>query len=267
MSKIQSTKNINSPKLIIILALILIIFVGTILLLTKMGKLKSPNQINGITDVFIQTAQAKEIYPMFVCSCCAKSLDPENICCAMAQERITYIDGLTAGKMSKKEVIAAYVKKYGLDAFANKNQAEEFKKELAAKAPDDRPIIFLNLESINLGDVSEAKGEMNTTFEITNTGKSDLIINKLDTSCGCTSTTIVFAGKEGPRFAMTGHGIDSPTDWSVTIPQGQSAQLKVYYNPSVHKDFRGEAVREIYIFSNDPIDFEKKVRIELNQVD
>ena len=89
----------------------------------------------------------------------------------------------------------------------------------------------------------------------------------MDTSCGCTSAAIVYQGKEGPRFAMAGHGIESPTDWQVVIPAGEKAQLKAYYDPNVHKDFRGAAVREIYIFSSDPIDFEKKVKVELNQVD
>ena len=66
---------------------------------------------------------------------------------------------------------------------------------------------------------------------------------------------------------MAGHGIESPLAWEVAIAPGESAQLKVYYDPSVHQDFRGPATREISIFSNDPIDFEKKATIELNQVD
>ncbi len=39
------------------------------------------------------------------------------------------------------------------------------------------------------------------------------------------------------------------------------------YDPNIYKDFRGAAIREIHVFSNDPIDFEKEVRVELNQVD
>ena len=76
-----------------------------------------------------------------------------------------------------------------------------------------------------------------------------------------------FEDKEGPKFAMSGHGIESPKDWKLTIPAGKNAQLKLYYDPNIHKDFRGAATREISVFSNDPIDFEKKVVIELNQVD
>lgn len=232
--------------------------------LTKVFPAKNQANISGLES---KVVTAEEIYPLFLCPCCGQPLDPKNICCEMAKERIDFISSLVGAQISEKQIILAYVKKYGLNSFVDKNKEEEFKKELIALAPADRPVISANPEVIDLGDVSQAKGETNALFEITNTGKTDLIINKLDTSCGCTSATIVFNNEEGPRFAMAGHGTDSPTDWSVAIPPGESAQLKVYYDPDVHKDFRGPAIREIYIYSNDPIDFEKEVSIELNQVD
>lgn len=267
MSEIQTNKNFNASKFLIALGIVLVISVGINFLLIQPRGLKSLNRPSRTASAIIQPISAKEVYPMFVCPCCGKPLDPKNICCGMAQERITFINGLTAGKMSKEEVVMAYVKKYGLDSFVDKNQAGEFKKELAANAPANRPIISVSPESIDLGDVSQAKGETNTLFEITNTGETDLTINKLDTSCGCTSAAIVFNSEEGPRFSMAGHGIESPMDWSVTIPSGEKAQLKVYYDPNVHEDFRGDAIREIYVYSNDPINFETRVKIELNQVD
>lgn len=267
MSEIQTDKNSNIFKFLIALGIVLIIGLGINFSLMRPSGLRLFNHNDKIAGAIIQPVSAKEIYPMFVCPCCGKPLDPNNICCGMAQERITFIDGLTTGKLAKDEAIMAYVKKYGLDSFADKNQAEEFKKKLIAQAPAERPAISIAPETIDLGNVSLAKGETSTIFEITNTGKTDLIINKLDTSCGCTSAAIVYQGKEGPRFAMAGHGIKSPTDWQVVIPAGEKAELKVYYNPRVHKDFRGAAIREIYIFSNDPINFKTKVKIELNQVD
>lgn len=269
MPEIKTNKNANNSKFLIALGIVLAISVGInfLLMLMRPSGLKSLSHNDKIAGDIIQPVSAREIYPMFICPCCNKPLDPNNICCDMAQERITFIDGLTAGKLSKDEVITAYVKKYGLNSFVDKNQAEEFKKKLIAQAPAERPIISLTPETIDLGNVSQAKGETSVFFEITNTGKTDLIINKLDTSCGCTSAAIVYQGKEGPRFAMAGHGIESPTNWQVVIPPGERAQLKVYYNPNVHKDFRGPAIREIYVFSNDPVNFETKVKIELNQVD
>lgn len=268
MSEIQTNKISTISKRLIALSTVLAVsIVVNFLLMLMNGSQLLPKSADKVAGAVIQQVSAKEIYPIFLCPCCGKPLDPDNICCGMAQERITFIDGLIAGTMSKEEVIMAYVKKYGLDSFVDKNQADEFKKKLIKTAPVDRPIISISPEAIDLGDISQAKGEINTLFEIINTGKNDLIINKLETSCGCTSAVIVYQDKEGPRFSMPGHGKDGPTDWQVIIPAGEKALLKVYYDPNVHQDFRGAAIREIYIFSNDPINFETKVKIELNQVD
>ena len=220
-----------------------------------------------INSTIIKSVSAEEIYPMFLCPCCGQPLDKKNICCGMAQEMIDYIDSLTAQNLSEKEIILTYIKKYGINSFVDKKKQEEVKAWLAEIAPKTRPIISLNTELYDWGDISEAKGVAVTFFELKNEGEKDLIINKLDSSCGCTSASIIFKGEEGPRFAMAGHGVESPTNWEVIIPPGESAQLKVYYDPSVHQDLRGPVTREISVFSNDPIDFEQKVTIELNQVD
>ena len=220
-----------------------------------------------IRPSLITPVSAAEIYPLFFCPCCGQPLDKNNICCAQAQERIDYIDSLTGSGSTKDEIILAYVKKYGLNSFVDESNAKDIREELIGSAPAERPAISLTPASFDFGDVSQKEGIVSTYFDLKNEGKSDLIINKMDTSCGCTSAAIVFDQKEGPRFAMPGHGVENPVGWEVVIPPGESAKLKVYYDPSVHLDFRGFAIREITIYSNDPIDFEKKVQVELNQVD
>lgn len=209
----------------------------------------------------------EKIYPLFLCPCCGKPLDKNNICCEQAKERIGFIDSLAAERKEEKEIILAYVKKYGVNSFVDKNKAEEIKEELVKTAPADRPIISLSSDSYDFGDVSQKKGKVFASFTLKNEGKSDLVISKLDTSCGCTFASIIFEGKESPFFTMPGHGSENPSWEGVAIPPGKEAELKVMYDPDVHQDFRGPATREIYVFSNDPVDFEKKVAIELEQVD
>lgn len=209
---------------------------------------------------------AKEIYPLFECPCCGQ---PLNECtCPMSKERKAFIDGLVESKTSENEILLAYVKKYGLDSFIDKEKQEEFRQELVKEAPADRPIISITPESHDLGEVSQKKGAITIFFEIENQGKSNLIIDKLETSCGCTSAAIVYQGKESPKFSMPGHGINEKVkDWQLSLPSNEKAKLKVYYDPNFHQEFKGYAIREISVFSNDPIDFKKTVQIELNQVD
>jgi hypothetical protein len=132
-----------------------------------------------------------------------------------------------------------------LDSFKDESNKEEFRAKLVKEAPADRPIINITPTVYDFGDVSQRQGVATTFFELSNEGKTDLIIDRVETSCGCTSAKVE---KE-------------------VISPGGTTTLKVYYDPSVHPDFRGAAIREIYVYSNDPIDSQKKVSIELNQVD
>lgn len=222
------------------------------------------NDTENQSGFLIKSALAQEVYDMFVCPCCGKPIDTD--CCGMAKGRKEFTDSLIESGKSEDEIITEYVATYGLDSFKDEDKVAEYREKLIAKAPKDRPIISTNIDHFDFGDLSLKNGVATTQFEIMNEGTEDLIINKLETSCGCTSASIIFNGVEGPISSMPGHGKDSPEDWEVIIPAGKGAQLKVYYDPSVHEDFQGTAIREVYISSNDPIDLTKKVTVELNQV-
>ena len=227
----------------------------------------------------LEIASAEEVYPLFVCPCCGRPLDKNKICCGMAKERIDYIDSQVnpvrkqensngvKTKTSKDNIILAYVQKYGLNSFKDKTKREEFKQKLAERAPQIRPQIVVEPAVYDFGQVSTSKGIVSTMLALRNEGKAPLIINKMSTSCGCTSASIVYKGIEGPKFTMPGHGPKNPIDWSVSIAPGDEANIKVYYDPNMHKDIRGLITRTVSLFSNDPVDFEKEVRIELEQVE
>jgi hypothetical protein len=251
----------NYKILSLILGITLILSLGGNVVLTKIALEKNSNNI---LDSLIKPASAKEIYDLFICPCCGDTIDTN--CCQMAKERKAYVDSLIETKTSKDKVILAYIKKYGLDSFQDRNKAEAFREKLTETAPSDRPIIAIDPSLYDFGDVSRKEGTITTFLEIKNEGKSNLVIDRIETSCGCTSASIVYQEKEGPTFTMPGHDKKNSTEWQVSIPPGKTAKLKVYYDPNVHEDFLGQAVREIYVYSNDPIDFEKKVTIELNQI-
>lgn len=256
-------------KILIFGSIAVLLLAVLIITLISSGLANSSESASVATSVSASApVSAEEIYPLFLCPCCGQPLDKNNICCEAAKEMVDYIDSLAAEGKSEKEIILSFVKKYGLNSFVDGTKAEELREELIKIAPEERPQIVINQETYDFGDVSQKEGIATTFFELKNNGQSDLIIDKLETSCGCTSASIVYQSKEGPKFSMPGHGINEEIeDWQISIAPGASAQLKIYYDPDVHLDFRGAATREIYIYSNDPIDFQKKVKIELNQVD
>jgi hypothetical protein len=267
-SKLQS-KTKKNKLLVLFVGIIVLVLATNSSLIKKIASVKNivSGQIPEKNPAFlVKPVSAQEVYPTFKCPCCDKPID--QCTCPMAKERKAFIDGLTSRDISEDEAVMTYVKNYGLESFVDENKQEEFKEKLIAQAPADRPIIAVNSESSDLGNVSQKEGIRTTFFEVKNEGKSNLIIDRLETSCGCTSGSIVYQDKEGPRFAMPGHGINEEIeDWQVSITPGDTAQLKVYYDPSVHPDFRGAVTRIVSVYSNDPIDFEKRVIIELNQVD
>ncbi|MDP2684334.1 MAG: DUF1573 domain-containing protein [bacterium] len=253
---------INQNTLFIVIVITLLIASGGFyMVINNYHHMNS--SMNELSIISIKPVSAAEIYPHFVCSCCGQPLDKESMCCGIAEDMISYIDTRVGEGLTNDEVILTTVKKYGLKSLSSDSEAEDIKKQLAQNAPEDRPEITLELSSYDFGDVSQALGVVNKSFTINNSGSDDLIINNLLSSCGCTSVALVIDGIEGPKFGMH----NNPTDWSATIKPGESAELIIYYDPNVHKDFRGAATREVTIFSNDPINFETGIKIKLNQID
>jgi hypothetical protein len=214
----------------------------------------------------VATVEAKEIYPMFTCPCCGNPLDKDNPCCGSATQMIDFIDQKVSSGAGKDEVILATAQEFGLERLADESERSALREKLLANAPKDAPKVMVSEVKRDLGTVSLKSGAVTTEFTIKNEGKSDLVIDKLSSSCGCTSASIVYQGKEGPRFYMAGHGQDAPDpSWKISIAPGDEANVKVYYDPTVHPDLTGAVTREVSVHSNDPVDFETKLTITLNQ--
>lgn len=219
------------------------------------------------TPSLIESANAAEIYDMFTCPCCGKPLKKEEPCCGAMTQMIDYIDQKISAGASKDAVVLATAQEFGLDRLANETDRAGLRDKLLANAPKNSPKIVVTETKKDLGQVSAARGTVSTEFVIKNEGKSDLLIDKLSSSCGCTSGSVVYEGTEGPRFSMPGHGQEQPDEsWQVAVAAGAEATIKVYYDPTVHPDLTGPVTRTVTIFSNDPVDFETKVTINLDQV-
>lgn len=208
-----------------------------------------------------QPASAKEMFSEFICSCCGQLV--AECSCGMAVERRAFINGMNAVGANRLDMYLAYADTYGLDRFVSREAQHVVKQYKLANAPAERPQIVLEVQEIDLGDVSVAGGQIETGLTITNAGQKGLVIDGLSTSCGCTTAALVSDGQEGPTF---GAGTP-PGEWTATIEPGGTAELRIYFDPGFHPDTRGPMLRQVQISTNDPIDPLVTVNIQLNQVD
>lgn len=226
--------------------------------------------LTATVDVVSQTASAaktpKEYYNMFQCSCCGKPIDSD--CCETSRQRKTYLDNVMLDETVENGVVLKMVKKFGYEVLMDPSKEQEVRAYAESMAITDPPKLVIENPKYNFGTIRQADGIVTTTFNIENRGNSDLVIKELDTSCGCTTASLIYKGQKSPTFSMSMHG-ENPTNFELTISPGETAILEVAYDPNKHgKQDKPElkTIREVYIVSNDPVDFYQKVKIELVQI-
>jgi len=104
------------------------------------------------------------------------------------------------------------------------------------------PKISVSEDSLALGDV--VNGEI-VTREVTvqNVGESDLIIEAVSTSCGCTQASVA----------------------PMRIPNDGSGTLTIRFDSGAHgPDLTGQLIRQVFISTNDPERPEIVVELEAN---
>lgn len=127
------------------------------------------------------------------------------------------------------------------------------------------PLLRVSPTTYDLGEVSQAKGIVTVELSAANGGEADLVINEMETSCGCTRAALIVGGKEGPWFGMRGHG-EWPVGWSIRLRPGERAILRVQYDPDAHGIYRGPIDRIVVIHSSDPRQPQARVRLSGMQV-
>lgn len=134
---------------------------------------------------------------------------------------------------------------------------------------NNSPKLYVNTTNYNFGTVSQSgDGIVSTLVLLRNDGSKDLIIKDISTSCGCTSAALIRNGVEGNAYSMNhgnGPGGVGSDRMNEVISPGESAYLKIYYNPSTHSDLRGPVSRYVSIKTNALTSIEK-IWINVNQV-
>lgn len=96
----------------------------------------------------------------------------------------------------------------------------------------------------DFGDIVQSKGVVTTTFAVKNTGNEPLVINRLSTSCGCTTAEM----DESP------------------LQPNESRKMVVTFDPMVHPDQLGKIERVVYLQTSDPIQPEVEIDITGNVI-
>ncbi len=141
---------IAQKRNIIIVALILILFVGGIfgygILNRSSGKNSKGTNKMPTGNVLSLSDYPDDVTAMFLCPCCGEVLDRKNICCGMASDMINYIDSLIASGLPKDEVIMKTIEKYGINSVVESKRAA-VQAELAKRNPSAFPegkLLFSN---------------------------------------------------------------------------------------------------------------------------
>lgn len=94
-------------------------------------------------------------------------------------------------------------------------------------------VLTSDAPSFDFGRISMAKGKVSHRYSIRNSGATPLTINKIFTSCMCTTATLMTPSAKtlGP-FGMPGHGLLASI--SESLAPGELAQVDVVFDPAAH---------------------------------
>lgn len=93
----------------------------------------------------------------------------------------------------------------------------------------------LTVEEANkydFGTISMAAGKVKHQFKIKNTSNEAVVVNKMYTSCMCTTAELTAGGKQFGPFGMPGHG--AVPKIQVVVTPNEEAIVEVVFDPAAH---------------------------------
>lgn len=109
--------------------------------------------------------------------------------------------------------------------------------------------------SFDFGSISMAAGKVSHLFKIKNSGTETLKIERVYTSCMCTTARLATADGQTPFFGMPGHGFIPKINKE--IKAGEEATIEVVFDPAAHGPAGvGPISRVVYLESGEETPFE-----------
>lgn len=202
--------------------------------------------------------QLSSLYQEFHCPCCDQNIG--ECTCGSAEERRNIVRSMAIMGTSRRAIYEFMFLFDGPTAFFDQEMSALVRDWLTEKLPDTRPEISVEPLQIDMGIVSMAKGLVSDKFQVKNSGKSDLTINNMMTSCMCTTAVLDTSDGLSPTFGANQD--ENPENWSITLGPNEEAELIVTFDPNAHgPDAVGQIRRVITLSSNDPLQTDIKVEI------
>lgn len=204
-----------------------------------------------------------EIYSKLKCCACKIEFAPCG--CKEAVEIKAYIDALLDTGVSQRDIYYKVAKKYSLGVIVDERIKNEVKTQLLKEAGGKSPEIALEPAFFSFGDAGKKSGSIHKAFKIYNKGNADLVITNIRVSCDCVTVSLKVGKNKSPVFGVMGA---RDSGWKETIRPGKSGDLEVVIDmahPSMEAGRK--EVRDIFIASNDPLNSQITLRVEVNVID
>lgn len=104
------------------------------------------------------------------------------------------------------------------------------------------PDVSVDPTHIDFQEIVQTNGPVSAEVIVTNTGRAPLAINRLSTSCGCTTAKM------------------DQTD----LAAGESREMIIVFDPMAHPDESGPILRAVYLQTSDPD--EPEIQIDITGV-
>ena len=125
---------------------------------------------------------------------------------------------------------------------SQQKQADSAEKEAPKPAEtvdaDRAPKIVMTKDVHDFGKIGPATSNK-ADYEFKNEGQSALLVNRIQSTCGCSKPTLI---KDGKRFAM-------PLKEPVSFEPGELGQIEVTFKSPSRK---GKVEKSLYVLSDDP---------------
>lgn len=96
----------------------------------------------------------------------------------------------------------------------------------------DSGMLVVTETAYDFGTISMKAGNVSRTFTIKNTSTAGVTIEKMYTSCMCTTALLRTGGKSFGPYGMPGHG--SMPRIGRTLNAGEEAEVEVVFDPAAH---------------------------------